>query len=720
MSRDNILHKVRTALGRSAGQAVADLPPVRLRIPETPMEERIAVMRERIETLAGVTARVPDMQAAREYVREAIAGKTALASNAPYLAECGISTLPGVRCGILDAAEMREVSARVDVGITSADYALGDTGTLVMLASPAEARLVSLLPPAHLAVVPVERILTGLDELFTLLPNPGGADQFDGVDHRAEPHRGYRTDPGARRSWTGTDHSGDCRLNEQSMWRDADTAIGGNRDRFPSTQLSLIEAAAGEPLALEQVAALYWKPVYKFIRHKFGKSNEEAKDLTQGFFASALERDFFQRFDPAKAGFRTYLRLAVERFASTRHQAETRQKRGGGRRGDAARGAGGCRRVPRADLLRGVAPPVVRALARRAARRVRSLRQAHRMGRLRSLRPHRGRASVVCGAGRRPRRQAHGRHQLPGVGAAPAACAGDCALARCDRRSPGTARGVAPPVELSDRVVHHLREVVDLPDLGGTRYELREELGRGGLGVVYAAFDTQLERRVALKVMDAEWAGEARLIARLEHPGIVPVYETGLLADGRAFYAMKLVDGTRADRFIAATPPLGERLRVLERVGEALAYAHSCGVLHRDLKPQNIMVGRFGEVYVMDWAVDGVAGTPAFRAPEAALDERSDVFAFGALLAFMLPGGAPPALRAVAAKAMSAQPEERYPAVPAVLREIERYQDGLRVEAYAETPWQRARRFARRNEVLLWLLAAYAAVKFLLFFAHTL
>jgi len=66
------------------------------------------------------------------------------------------------------------------------------------------------------------------------------------------------------------------------MWGDADTAIGGKRDRFPSTQLSLIEAAAGEPLALERVAALYWKPVYKFIRYKFGKGNEEAKDLTQG------------------------------------------------------------------------------------------------------------------------------------------------------------------------------------------------------------------------------------------------------------------------------------------------------------------------------------------------------------------------------------------------------------------------------------------------------
>jgi RNA polymerase sigma-70 factor (ECF subfamily) len=114
------------------------------------------------------------------------------------------------------------------------------------------------------------------------------------------------------------------------MWGDPDTAIGGNRDRFPSTQVSLIASAAAEPLAMERVVALYWKPVYKFIRFKFHKDNEAAKDLTQGFFASALERDFFQRFDPSKAGFRTYLRLAVERYAATQHEAENRQKRGGG------------------------------------------------------------------------------------------------------------------------------------------------------------------------------------------------------------------------------------------------------------------------------------------------------------------------------------------------------------------------------------------------------
>jgi L-lactate dehydrogenase complex protein LldG len=100
-------------------------------------------------------------------------GRSAVASNAPFLRECGIVDLPGVRSGCTDGAALRALSATADVGITSADYALADTGTLVMLASPAEARLISLLPPAHIAVVPVDRMLTGLDELFTVLPMPG-------------------------------------------------------------------------------------------------------------------------------------------------------------------------------------------------------------------------------------------------------------------------------------------------------------------------------------------------------------------------------------------------------------------------------------------------------------------------------------------------------------------------------------------------------------------
>jgi len=112
---------------------------------------------------------------------------------------------------------------------------------------------------------------------------------------------------------------------------DKDTAIGGPPDRFPSTQVSLLKAAAaglpGE--ALDRVIAIYWTPVYRYIRLKFGKDNEDAKDLTQSFFSAALQRDFFARFDPAKASFRTYLRMAVERFAASQHAASGRQKRGG-------------------------------------------------------------------------------------------------------------------------------------------------------------------------------------------------------------------------------------------------------------------------------------------------------------------------------------------------------------------------------------------------------
>ena len=281
-------------------------------------------------------------------------------------------------------------------------------------------------------------------------------------------------------------------------------------------------------------------------------------------------------------------------------------------------------------------------------------------------------------------------------------------------------------MELNDSTLDHLRAVVDLPDLTGTRYELEGEIGRGGLGVVYAAHDHQLQRRVAIKVLDSTLPPllleqEARVIASLEHPAIVPIYETGTLPDGRVYYAMKLVAGQRLDRYLHPRLSLSERLRLIERAGEALAFAHTRGVVHRDLKPRNVMVGSFGEVYVMDWGVDGVAGTPRFRAPEQAggagdADHRSDVYALGALLQFLLPETAPRPLRAIAAKAMAARPDARYGGVPALLLDLQRFQDGMAVEACPETWWQQSRRFAVRNQVLLLLLAAFAAVKFFLFF----
>jgi serine/threonine protein kinase len=274
-------------------------------------------------------------------------------------------------------------------------------------------------------------------------------------------------------------------------------------------------------------------------------------------------------------------------------------------------------------------------------------------------------------------------------------------------------------MDLSDSVVDHLRHVAGKPDLSGTRYVLEREIGRGGLGVVYAVHDRDLNRQVALKVLDSEHAGEAQLIAHLEHPGVIPIYESGSLPDGRWYYTMKLVSGERVDRYFSGSSSEGERLRVIRRVAEVLAFAHSRGVIHRDLKPQNIMIGEFGEVYVMDWGIEVVAGTEAFRAPESQLDWRSDIYSLGILMQCMLPSP-PAALRAIAQKATSKDPQFRYGSALEFLADIDRYQEGQAVEAWREPLPHRLRRFASRNAVLLWLLAAYVLVKFLLFFLRIL
>ncbi|NIR50555.1 serine/threonine protein kinase [candidate division KSB1 bacterium] len=244
---------------------------------------------------------------------------------------------------------------------------------------------------------------------------------------------------------------------------------------------------------------------------------------------------------------------------------------------------------------------------------------------------------------------------------------------------------------LSDNVVNHLRSVVDLPDLSGTKYRCIEKIASGGMATVYLAEDTHLRRKIALKILnlDDETANlaermrqEAFIIAALEHPSIVPIHDVGTLPDGRVFYTMKYVKGDRLDEHVRKATSLPERLRIFQKICEGVAFAHAQDVIHRDLKPENIMVGDYGEVLVMDWGLAKVLsqnaksqtlimknkkqtlktpdkvnvrhmesqptqhgtimGTPAYMAPEqergdiGQIDQRTDIYALGTILRFVI------------------------------------------------------------------------------------
>jgi len=288
---------------------------------------------------------------------------------------------------------------------------------------------------------------------------------------------------------------------------------------------------------------------------------------------------------------------------------------------------------------------------------------------------------------------------------------------------------------ISDRAIDRLRDAAAWPELDA-RYTITGVAGRGGMGTVYVARDTVLGREVAVKVLDvadhkgsraARLTREAHILARLDHPGIVPIHDAGVLPDGRAFYVMKLVRGRRLDEVLAGAAPEALRLDLFARVLEAVAFAHAHGVVHRDLKPENIMAGGFGEVFVMDWGVaqDGAAdaepavvGTPGFMPPEQEgareVDARADVFALGAVLAQLMGDHRSPALAAIAAKARHQDPLARYQTVEQLAADLSRFRNQEPVTAYRESVLERGLRLYRRYELPILLVVAYIVMRFIL------
>lgn len=269
------------------------------------------------------------------------------------------------------------------------------------------------------------------------------------------------------------------------------------------------------------------------------------------------------------------------------------------------------------------------------------------------------------------------------------------------------------------------------------RYQLKSELGRGGMSTVFLAFDPTMQRQVALKLLPREFLHhgtfrerfyrEARIIAALEHPAIVPIYDFGE-EEGQPYFVMRyMVGGSLADRLLDGPIAVEETAEILKRIGSALDHAHDVGIIHRDLKPANILFDQYGKAYLGDFGIarlqetgatlTGTAhlGTPAYMSPEqvessAPIDGRADIYALGVILYEVLTGHKPynaetpaglamkhivepvpniledkPDLPAdadrVVSRAMAKDPEERYPTAAELVLAVDYMASGRSIPA---------------------------------------
>ncbi len=348
----------------------------------------------------------------------------------------------------------------------------------------------------------------------------------------------------------------------------------------------------------------------------------------------------------------------------------------------------------------------------------------------------------------------------------------------------------ARPDQVAAAIAGHGRSLAD----GGPRFLVEGPLGRGSQGTVLAVRDRDCGRQVALKILHPErshpedisrFVHEAQVTAQLEHPGVMPVHDLGVLPDGTVYYTMKRVAGRSLADLIEEQGGRPEhRFALLElfvRLCETMAFAHSRGVVHRDLKPRNILVGDYGEVLVCDWGlakVHGLAaavstvrsavpgddpyatllgtsvGTPAYMAPEQARGDqdavgpRSDLYALGVVLYEMLAGRSPyvrgdvtrtldqvvhgrwtpldrldgpalpPALRAIVHRCLALEPARRYARAEALAADVRAWLAGGAVSAHRETPLERGLRWYRRNRRASQAVLATTAIAAVLATAH--